>query len=293
MRLFNRYRTLRGDSRLLYAALCFFLFAALLAGSRAARADEVREITIDAVERLDVRGAIELELSQGEPRLLVRGDSEDLDKTPWALSGRGLVLGYSRSDRRASFDGLKFILSLPALESLRVAGSGRVYMREFKAEALSVSIDGSGDARLHGVSGERLSLRVAGSGDIHLVTARVDTLETVIAGSGDIVIGDLTASLLDAVVQGSGDLRVNSSASPLALDLSIVGSGDVDLGNIDLTHAEINVVGSGDADLGHIAESLDVTILGSGNIRYEGDPEKDSITLGSGSVKQRKAGASR
>ncbi len=283
----HRQKILLGGRRLLASALAFFVCAALVAGSRAVSAGETLAVDIPAVTRLEVRGGVEVELSQGEPALLVRGPRRDLDRVPYEATSRGLILGYSRGHRRETFPDVKFRVTLPSVSQVHIMGSALLYMRAFTVEDLELTVDGSGDARLHELSGDSLALRVSGSGDIQLVSAEVSDLEAVIAGSGDILLGSLAADAVEVVVQGSGDLRVQAATPVDTLELSIVGAGNVDLAAVPARRAEVNIVGSGDARLGDLLENLDVTILGSGNVVYEGDAEKSTTILGSGRISRR------
>lgn len=283
----HRHKTLGGGRRLLASAFAFFVCAALVAGSRAVSAAETIEVDIPTVSRIEVRGGAEVELSQGEPRLLVRGSRKDLDKTPYVATAGGLVLGYSDEHRRDTFADVKFRLTLPSISDVRIRGSGLLYMRSFEVDDLRVAVDGSGDARLHEIRGESLALRVSGSGDIQLVTTDVADLEAVIAGSGDILLGSLAADSVEVVVQGSGDMRVKTATPVDTLELSIVGAGNIDLTGVPARRAEVNIVGSGDAMLGELLDDLDVTILGSGNVLYAGDARKSTTILGSGVIKRR------
>lgn len=284
----HRQKILVGGRRLLATAVAFFICAALLAGSRAVFAQETIEVDIPNVTRLEIRGGVEVELSQGDvPALMVRGSQADLDKVPYTATSRGLVLGYSRSHRRESFADVKFRVTLPAISEVEIMGSATVYLRSFDVDDLRLAVAGSGNARLHDIRGESLALRVSGSGDIHIITADVGSLEAVIAGSGDILLGSLAADTVDAVVQGSGDMRVDSATRVDTLELSIIGAGSVDLAGVPARRAEVNIVGSGDARLGELQDELDVTILGSGNVLYAGNAEKSTTILGSGRIDRR------
>ena len=282
-----RHRPLRGGLRLLLSAIAFLLLSVLVAGSRVVSAEEVIEVDIPGVTRLEVRGGSQVELSQGEPGLWVRGSRKDLDKVPYMANAGGLVLGYSRKHRRESFPDVKFRVTLPDIEEIEIKGSGVIYVRSFDVQDLQVNLKGSGDARLHDLRGENLGLRVSGSGDIQVVKAEVRSLQAVLAGSGDIDIGTLAADSAEIVVQGSGDMRVQSASLLEDLALSIVGSGGVDLAGMPARDAKVNIVGSGDARLGELSGSLDVTVLGSGSVLYSGDVRERATILGSGRVKRR------
>lgn len=287
MRHSHGQQTRVGGHRLLAMAPTLFLLVALLVDSRAVSAEETIEVDIGAVEHLLVRGGVEVELSQGEPALLVRGSQEDLERIPYAASSRGLVLGRSRDHPQATFDNVKFRVKLPSVSEIRLQGAGMLYMRAFNVAHLQLAVDGSGDARLHDIRGDSLALRVSGSGDIQIVAAAVRDLEAVIAGAGNILLGSLQANAMDVVLQGSGDMRVQAATQVDTLELSIVGAGNVDLTDVPARRADINIVGSGDARLGNLQETLDVTILGSGNVTYAGDADRSTTILGSGRIDRR------
>jgi len=104
-----------------------------------------------------------------------------------------------------------------------------------------------------------------------------------ISGSGDVTATGLSGDTFIASISGSGDIRPTGEAD--ALDVSISGSGGFHGENLAVADAEVDVSGSGLAVI-NASESLDVSIGGSGDVRYLGDPVITQSISGSGSVER-------
>lgn len=108
-------------------------------------------------------------------------------------------------------------------------------------------------------------------------------------------------SLKAMTIEGSGDARleqlegealsiaIRGSGDVVAsgrvgkLAVSISGSGDVDARELEAQDASVAIKGSGDATV-HARKSLVASIAGSGDVAYRGDPAVTSQVAGSGSV---------
>jgi len=136
-----------------------------------------------------------------------------------------------------------------------------------------------------------------------IVYIRVPTLDKVIIqGSGDVLgTGTLETGSMDLTVQGSGDVDLTVKASKVEafvqgsgtiklggtcddLNAEVQGSGDVKAGNMSTANATANVNGSGDITV-KVAGTLDAVISGSGDVRYKGTPaEIKKQVSGSGDI---------
>lgn len=271
-----------------------WLPAAALLAALPVVADEMRRVEGLAFSRVILVGTSEVEISQGEVHeLQLRGDARDLDDAPFYVSGDGLVLGKSRRNRSRNYPDVRFRVILPALQEVRVSGSGEAYVREFVQdlrddEPVRFRVDGSGNIRLFGIDAPAVELRVKGSGDLKAVRVIADSIEAVVSGSGDLFIGEIRADEGEFVVTGSGDLQVTKPGFVRDIEVSVVGSGDASLDDVASEVAEANIVGSGTATIGECANSLEASLLGSGDVRYRGDPEVESTSFGSGEVRRQK-----
>lgn len=68
------------------------------------------------------------------------------------------------------------------------------------------------------------------------------------------------------------------------LEASIAGSGDMRLADLEATDVKVSIAGSGDASV-HATGTLAASIAGSGDVRYRGDPRLTVSVAGSGEVR--------
>jgi len=270
-------------------------FAALigaLTGASGAAADEVRRVEGLDFDRVLVVGDITVEVRQGDRcGLELRGDREDLDQDPFYVSRGRLILGKTRGLINRAGDGIRFRVVLPDLRELEVAGSGVAYVRSYVTppdvrKPTRLSVEGSGDLRVYAFEGPSVALRVKGSGSLKVADLKADELKALVNGSGGLYLRHLEAARAEVVTSGSGDLRVAQAGRVLDLEVSVIGSGDATLEEVTVDVAELNVVGSGSVTLGTVSKALNVSILGSGDVRYAGEPEVDETILGSGELRR-------
>lgn len=91
----------------------------------------------------------------------------------------------------------------------------------------------------------------------------------------------LEVDKLQSVISGSGKLTLEGQADLSVLNIS--GSGDFYGFNLDTNRTDVNVSGSGNAEV-WVKNFLKARISGSGDIFYRGQPEKDVAISGSGRV---------
>jgi hypothetical protein len=110
---------------------------------------------------------------------------------------------------------------------------------------------------------------IAGSGAVvGELPFDADELTLKIAGSGQIKM-DVTAQKVFSAIAGSGDIFLDGKAG--FHSYAIAGSGDLNADFFETAQYEIKIAGSGDSHI-YVTDILDVTIAGSGNIYYRGDP---------------------
>lgn len=94
---------------------------------------------------------------------------------------------------------------------------------------------------------------------------------------------DLSATRIKATVQGSGDVLLRGSTS--YFETRIQGSGDVNTLELAATDVKASIMGSGDVAV-QCNGVLDASIMGSGNISYRGIPTEVLQSIkGSGSIR--------
>jgi hypothetical protein len=108
-------------------------------------------------------------------------------------------------------------------------------------------------------------------------------LKITIAGSGDIQ-ASLDVKQLEISIMGAGKLELSGKTETLSH--TVLGSGDLKGERLDGTDAKITILGSGNTDIGTFKD-LDITIAGSGDVMYSGNPRIQSKIPGSGKLRSR------
>jgi len=120
------------------------------------------------------------------------------------------------------------------------------------------------------------------SGEIRGVNAFTDLvdLDLKISGSGDIFI-DVDVIDLDLKISGSGDLGLKGKT--LNQSINIMGSGDVMASGLDSETCQVVITGNGNCKV-RVADELDISIIGNGDLFYKGNPKVRSHVVGTGDV---------
>lgn len=132
-------------------------------------------------------------------------------------------------------------VSAPAAYNLGVNGSGTLkVLQPLISSDLSLKVNGSGDLYVSQLNGSNLSANISGSGNISVGSGNVRSENLQISGSGTIDLLNIYTKNCTTHTSGSGTTKVNVSDY---LDATISGSGDVYyLGN-PIIHT--NISGSG------------------------------------------------
>lgn len=120
---------------------------------------------------------------------------------------------------------------------------------------------------------------VCGPITYRLTVPRLDRIE--VDGTGTVTFPDLAANRIQTVINGSG--RVTLAGTADQQELHVSGTGGYNADQLATKTATVTIVGSGQASL-QIANNLDVTVSGSGIVRYRGNPKLSTNIHGSGKV---------
>jgi len=118
--------------------------------------------------------------------------------------------------------------------------------------------------------------------DVRIVTPELSRFG--VEGSGHVEVRGLRGERFHASIEGSGAIVAAGEVD--SLKATIVGSGDLKLGELTASEASVSIEGSGDIGV-HVTRELCYEITGSGDIRYEGAPHVSGGISGSGSVRRR------
>jgi hypothetical protein len=206
-----------------------------------------RTFDVAGFTAVDLRGADDADVRVGQAfSVRAEGPADRLDDLRIVKQGDTLKIG--RKSHGTSWSGgrnVKVFVTMPAIASAGVAGSGDMTVDQVDGGSFSGSTAGSGDLTVHQIKADAVELSIAGSGNIDAAGA-ASRLSMSIAGSGDIDAGGLTAGGGDVSIAGSGSAKavVNGPAK-----VSMMGSGDVDLGAG--AACTVSKMGSGKVRCGH------------------------------------------
>lgn len=95
---------------------------------------------------------------------------------------------------------------------------------------------------------------------------------------------DLKGDYLKAEVSGSGKIMLKGYAT--SIDALVSGSGAIQAFNCTLDNAKVKVSGSGDCEV-NVANSIEALVLGNGNIKHKGNTKTTTKKVyGSGTVER-------
>ncbi len=126
-------------------------------------------------------------------------------------------------------------------------------------------------------------IKSAGSADIsiHGTLKNSQEINIQLSGSGNIE-GEVDAPLVKAISSGSGNIELSGRSKTFICEIR--GSGDAKCADLKSENADISVKGSADVKV-FASVSLKVSVAGSGNVYYSGNPPNPDISVsGSGKV---------
>ena len=206
-------------------------------GQGATRTFQVADFT-----GVSLRGADDVEVRTGAFAVTAEGDSALLDRLEIRKDGDTLRIGRKDGEWNWGGDkGAKIIVTLPALASADIAGSGDMTIDAAKGDFLG-AVAGSGNMTLASFAGGEADFSIAGSGDINVGGGTATKLDVSIAGSGNVGAAGLKATGASISIAGSGNVRAHVSGGA---SISLVGSGDVEL--TGGANCSVSSMGSGEA----------------------------------------------
>ena len=197
-------------------------------GSRDGGPRTQRSFNLGGFDSVSLAGPHDVIVTVG-PQFSVRaeGDAETLDRLDLRVEGGDLRIGTKRDGWKTGWsrDRPKTVIhvSLPALRSAAIAGSGDMRVDRVQADRFSASIAGSGDLQVGQIRAGDTKFSIAGSGGI-TAAGNAQSADISIAGSGDVHLGGFEVRRAEVSIVGSGDVQARAMETA---DVSIMGSGDV------------------------------------------------------------------
>ena len=223
------------------------------------------ERSLPDFSELDLLGEGDVYIEVGE-QTAVRVEAQEnlLPYLETEVEGNTLRIRTRKGANLYSTEPIRFYVTVRALNSIQLSGSGDIFVKTLSADQLNVNLIGSGNVRMDDLDSDRLKLRLGGSGKIEL--------------------DELNANEIDTDIFGSGNVRI-SGGSVDTQEVQITGSGNYNSEDLSSRTADVKIPGSGSVTL-RVSDQLSISIFGSGDVRYYGSPSVDQTIVGSGSILQ-------
>jgi hypothetical protein len=230
----------------IFSLMVFLAFAWNLS----AKAQETDKRTLPPFTEISLKINGDIHLTQGDDQSVeIKAKSSTINKLITEVKDRKLVIRFSTTDswfKSWNPGKVDIYITIPQIDALSVSGSGSI------------------------LSDDEITSRI---------------LDLAVSGSGDIKLTDLSAEKVSAAISGSGDIYLEGSDTADALDAAISGSGDIKASELKAKNVNVKISGSGDCDV-YATDQLKVRVIGSGTVRYDGNPQIDSNISGSGGFKK-------
>lgn len=230
------------------------------------------EISITDYSRISSAGSVTINYIQSdeEPYLQVTTDQNIYEMFEFNVNDKDILQIRPKKEyrRNTTFRPTEFTINTNS--------------HEFKGAETAGSVKFNANSPL---KSDNVKLSLAGSGTINLhENAEIEELKTEIAGSATLNAHKLSCKNFRGEIAGSGTLNLGGKTEKA--NFSIAGSGDVKAFDLRIDEMKCDIAGSGDIEA-YVNNSINVSIAGSGRIKYKGDPQdiKRSVA-GSGSIKK-------
>ena len=173
---------------------------------RRGNASEDRDVS--GFTRIQVKGAIDLELTAGkEFSVRIKSREDRLEDIITELDGDTLVIDMDDRGRRSFWNNtnVEVTITMPELKELEVLGAVDGELRDIESDDLSIDIRGAAEVDIEGTCGT-LTLDVKGAGDIDADDLKCENVEVDVKGAGSATV--YASDSVDANVAGVASISV-------------------------------------------------------------------------------------
>jgi hypothetical protein len=215
------------------------------------------------VTAIDLSGPINLTLRQGPKAALeVRGEQRLLANIDTSVDGDTLHIG-PRGILLRHRQPIEVTVTLPALDTLNVSGSGEHTISGFAGERIELTLGGTGDMRFNGRYQEIMAT-VHGSGDLEVTGGNSERVVAELVGSGQLTLVGASREL-HAESKGSGELDARHLRAD---DVHLTHQGSGSSAIYARKQATVELSGSGDVTVYGNPDHRDISREGSGRVSY-------------------------
>lgn len=224
---------------------------------------ETKTFPVKNFDRISFRALGKVKVIQGEEEsLTVTGEPSALEHIKVEVDGNELLVKlYTWYDflflpRPANYE-----IKVKNLHALEISGNAELESKELLSSDMKLAISGSGQIDIGSLEAGNLRIGISGSAKIKVDSLVSNAIDLSASGSGKFALGG-TAETLDVRTSGTAELK--------AFDLRV-------------QDAKISVSGSGKFELS-VYENLHVSVSGSANVAYHGEPKVTQSISGNASI---------
>ncbi len=190
--------------------------------------------------QIDLNGAGEVIISQGNNEsVTIEAEDNLMPYIKTGVSNKKLSINFNEG-MPVPTKPVKIFITVKDLNSINIAGAGKVNSGVLKTRDLAVSINGAGEINLNSLTANSIKSTISGTGKIS-VTGSASNHNVDISGAGEYNAKDLASKTASISINGVGKAIVNVSNT---LNVLINGSGQVDyIGSPKVTQ-QINGAGN-------------------------------------------------
>ena len=245
-------------------------------GNKKVKASNVyvtKQIKIDDFDRLEVAGSMDVVYKQvkGKPSLEIYTADNIVDLVKTEVVNGTLKIGFKKG-YSISYNKLIIRVSSEDINAISLAGSGSIDLANgVKTNKMNISLAGSGDVMGKNIfCQEDLRIALSGSGDVSMQQLACNQFDVSLAGSGDVLMKDVNVHTAKVSLAGSGCVEMYGKTDKSHFELA--GSGEILAAGFEAKVVNISIAGSGDVEC-HATDHLKVSISGSGEVGYKGNPQ--------------------
>ena len=253
----------------------FKLIALLLLLSQPllASADDksTREMALDSITRIDLRGSGQMLLTRGDQEALVITATDKMMKNVEIHQKDGTLYLNNRSNGWNWFDWdnseeVTFAITLKQLERLTLTGAAQVKSTDW--------------------TGDRLHIEVTGAGDINVGTLHINKLTMNLTGASHVNIDQLRGEELRAELTGASHLSFKQAGEVDSQQATLAGASHYNAAPLKTRATRVTVAGASNADV-YATETLEIEAAGASNVGYYGTTRAKTSVSGISNAKYR------
>lgn len=240
---------------------------------------------VENFTRIDMRGAGEIQLTQGQDfSFVIIADEEMHNIITTEIQSETLIIDFEKGRQSHKTSGkIVYEIAMPLVAGVRIAGGGALKSERIGGKSFQMDLPGGSSVDIDTIAVMDYRLRISGGAKIMTKRVQASHVEIEAPGSLTMTIDSLEADHLDMTIQGTANIDL--AGRVISQNLSLAGVGNIKAGELDSKHATVRSSGLGNVTL-LVRDVLDVKLSGAGQVRYYGNPSVKKSITGIGRVKR-------